>query len=293
MLPNFRSFTNKLTLISKVVHFAPVRRRILDYCAISAWFMLFPACAFGQSGPSSSAIELAKSTVAPVVCMVRDVATGTQMIRFRIIGTAFMIEKRATFVTANHVISDILAAPLKDVCLPGITFPVGGWKRDPQQTVQWFAFNAGDCKVNARFDVAVCMTAEDMVTKHPDIGFGLATISTQRPADGASIFFTGFPLQATDPITSIGAVAGYPADDGYATVIIDKNAWPGASGSPIFLSDGKTVIGMVTRTGTGEAGGLSFGIAGEKISAILTSAKEQWEQEQKASAQPPVTPAQH
>jgi hypothetical protein len=95
-------------------------------------------------------------------------------------------------------------------------------------------------------------------------------------------------LQATDPVTSIGAIAGYSAGDSYSTVLIDKNAWPGASGSPICLLDGKTVIGMVTKTGTGDASGLSFGIAGEKIISVL--ARANWEKEQKKASEAPSPP---
>jgi hypothetical protein len=130
-----------------------------------------------------------------------------------------------------------------------------------------------------------------MISKHPEISFDVATVSTERPPDGTSVFFTGFPLQATDPITSIGAIAGYSAGDSYSTVFIDKNAWPGASGSPIYLLDGKTAIGMVTRTGTGDSAGLSFGIAGERIVAVLADAKTNWEKEQQKASETPTPPA--
>jgi len=133
--------------------------------------------------------------------------------------------------------------------------------------------------------VAVCRTISDLSTDKR-IAFEVATISKDRPQDGTTIFFTGFPLQATDPITSIGTVAGFPAGDAFSTIIVDKNAWPGASGSPIYLSDDKTLVGMITRTGTGDAAGLSFGVAGERIMAILASAKASWEK-----ATQPAVPA--
>jgi Trypsin-like peptidase domain len=287
-----------LTPIPKVADRTAIQSRILRYCSACVLVLLMPVGAFPQSktvvtSPTQTvtdSVDLAKKSVAPVVCLVRDAATGTQLIKFQIIGTAFMIEQKGMFITASHVISGMLASPSKDVCKPAITFPVGGWKRDPQQNVEWFSFDAGACRVNSAFDVAVCRTTEDM-SKYPAINFELAIITTARPQDGTAIFFTGFPLQATDPITSIGSVAGYPADNSYSTVIIDKNAWPGASGSPIYLSDGNTLIGMVTRTGTGDAAGLSFGIAGDKISAILADAKAHWEEEQKKSSETPSLPA--
>ncbi len=252
-------------------------------------FLLNAITAFPQSAAVTNSIELAKKTVAPIVCLVRDAATGTKMERFRIIGTASMVDQKGMFITADHVISDMLASPLEEACKPAITFPVGGWKRD-QQNVKWFSFDSAACRVNNTFDVAVCRTTEDL-SKQREISFEVASVSAERPPDGTSVFFTGFPLQATDPITSIGAIAGYPADEySYATVIVDKNAWPGASGSPIYLSDGKAVIGMLTKTGTGEAAGLSFGTAGERVSAILANAKAFWEEGQKKASEAPPTP---
>lgn len=281
-----------MTLISKIGDRTTGCRKVFRYCSAGLWLLLIPLAAFSQSTTvGTDSVGLAKNSVAPIVCMVRDGATGTQVIRSQIVGTAFMIDKAGMFVTASHVIAALLASPLKEMCLPAITFPVGGWKRDPQQTVRWFSFNSGDCQANPTFDVAVCKTTDDMASKYPDVLFDIATVSAERPPDGTSIFFTGFPLQATDPITSVGAVAGYSASDSYSTVLIDKNAWPGASGSPIYLSDGKTVIGMVTKTGTGDSVGLSFGIAGEKIASVLSDAETNWAKEQqKANATPPPTP---
>jgi V8-like Glu-specific endopeptidase len=206
-------------------------------------------------------------------------------------GTVFMVDQTGTFVTADHVITEMLNPPLKDACKSAISFPIGGWKRDPQTNVKWFSFDPGGCQINNASDVAVCRTTDDL-SRQQGISFDVATISGERPQDGTAIFFTGFPLQATDPITSIGSVAGYPAEESYSTVMIDKNAWPGASGSPIYLSDGKTLIGMITRTGSGDAAGLSFGIGGVKISAILASARANWEEQKKkqhGTLSPPAT----
>jgi len=262
----------------------------IKYCSAGLWFLLIPFAAFSQSSVSTDSIALAKNTIAPIVCIARDANTGVQNVRFQIVGTAFMIDKKGTFITAGHVIAAILTSPSKEVCLPAITFPLGGWKRDLGETVQWLSFNSGACQVNSGFDVAVCRTTDDIISKHSEIAFNIATISKERSPDGTAIFFTGFPLQATDPITSVGTLAGYTAGDSYSTVLIDKNAWPGASGSPIYLSDGKTVIGMLTRTGTGDAAGLSFGIAGEKIASVLADAKSNWEKEQEKPKETPVSP---
>jgi len=252
--------------------------RLLWYLALS---ILLTSWSSAQKASLVDSIEEAKKTVAPVVCLVRDAATGTEQVRFRILGTAFMEDTKGTFITARHVIVDFVnSGPLKSSCMPALTFPVGGWKRDASADVRWFKFDAGVCQVND-LDIAICRTVIDL-SKDTSIHYAVPSISINKPLDGATIFFTGFPLQATDPITSIGSLAGFAAEGGYYTMMIDKNAWPGASGSPIFLEDGKTVVGMILRTGTGDASGLSFGVAAEKIKEVLANAEKNWAASEKA-----------
>jgi len=64
-----------------------------------------------------------------------------------------------------------------------------------------------------------------------------------------TVFFIGFLLQANDSVATVGSIAACPETANHFTIEIDKAAWLGASGSPIFPPDGKRVIGMVTRTG--------------------------------------------
>jgi V8-like Glu-specific endopeptidase len=79
---------------------------------------------------------------------------------------------------------------------------------------------------------------------------------------GTPVAFTGFPLQYTIPVTSIGYIGALTGIESSGTggydYIIDKATWPGASGSPIFLSNGK-VIGIIQKRGTNEASGLAYG----------------------------------
>jgi hypothetical protein len=276
------SLASKVEPISNLRHFAPVRSTIFRQCALVVLsFFAAPACAQTISVPS--AIESARKTVAPVVCIVRDAATGQGHVRFQIIGTAFIVEPRGVFVTADHVFNEFLKAPYKDACMPAITFPVGGWKR-AEQDVRYFSFDVAVCRVNEASDIAICRTTNDLSTEKT-INYEVATVSTVKPLDGTEIFFTGFPLQATDPISSVGSIAGYTADSGYNVVLIDKNAWPGASGSPIYLADGKTVVGMLTRTGTGDAAGLSFGIVGTRIAGVLADTEAKWAEAEKQTGE--------
>lgn len=274
-------------LVSNVRNPTARLRRVLWYYAASVVPLLcFVPSASAQSVDHVRNIEKAKKTIAPVVCLVKsmktDKATTEGLVRFRIMGTAFMVDAEGTFITAKHVVDEFDNAPWNDTCLPAITFPVGGWRRAAVE-VRWFAFVKGQCQMNARWDVAVCRTVTNL-SKKTEITYEVAKISAERPPDGTSVFFTGFPLQATDPVTSIGAIAGFAASDNYNTVSIDKNAWPGASGSPIFLSTGDYAIGMLTRTGAGQAAGITYGVAGEIVLSVLSAARANWAKE--ANQQP-------
>jgi hypothetical protein len=256
-----------------------ILRRNTAYLAVC----LLSTICYGQTPTLVDAIGEAKQTIAPVVCMVSNPNTANKPIRFRILGTAIMVDTHGVFITAWHVMDDLLNnSPWKNACVPAITFPVGGWKRADTE-VNWFAILT-NCQVTKLLDVVVCQTIFDLSKQ--GVSFKTGTISTEQPLDGTAIFFTGFPLQATDPVTSVGTIAGFVADGGYTTLMIDKNAWPGASGSPIYLADGKTIVGMILKTGTGDAAGLSFGISGAKLTEILASARSNWKKEREQN-QPP------
>ena len=103
----------------------------------------------------------------------------------------------------------------------------------------------------------------------------MAHVSRANPLRGTKIFFIGFGRQGIGGTTSVAAIAdSLGADKGYA-IAIDKPAWAGASGSPVFASasDGKEVVGMITRTGIGDASGQSFGTGAEAITIVLDEAK--------------------
>jgi hypothetical protein len=127
------------------------------------------------------------------------------------------------------------------------------------------------CHQSKEFDVAVCKTLSDLTTE--SVSHGVAVVSAERPPTGTSVFFIGFSLQATNPIVTAAHVKGFVVHNIY----IDKSAYPAASGSPIFLLDGKHVVGMITKTGTENSAGASFGVAGDKIGTVLAEAKSQRE----------------
>jgi V8-like Glu-specific endopeptidase len=57
------------------------------------------------------------------------------------------------------------------------------------------------------------------------------------------------------PITSQGHIASYSVRTN--EFLIDKNAWPGASGSPVYGAEGE-VIGLIIQRGLGDGSGLAY-----------------------------------
>jgi S1-C subfamily serine protease len=56
-------------------------------------------------------------------------------------------------------------------------------------------------------------------------------------------------------VTSKGIIAAYYVAEKY--LVIDRAAWSGTSGSPVYVPSGR-VIGMLVRTATGAGEGLSM-----------------------------------
>ena len=125
-------------------------------------------------------------------------------------------------------------------------------------------------------DIAVCKTIDNP--------FLMKTLSNHiRPApisasaeivDGTPVAFTGFPLEFLFPVTSKGNVGGYaPFSD---RLVIDKSAWPGASGSPVYDANGN-VIGMITEAGINYGSGLAYALPSSSILRFLNYNKIQIE----------------
>ena len=216
-----------------------------------------------------------KRSVVPIVCGYTD--SKGQWVIADIEGTGFFVDHRAgRFVTASHVL-DSLDTFKKQVsehpCESAIYIPNEGWEKVGKVIdFEYFTFNK--CIRSASADVAVCTLIENPFTS-PRLARNLiqeVSFDTGTVPDGTGAAFTGFPLQRTTPITSIGSVAGRAItddDNRWFSYLLDKTAWPGASGSPVFTEDGK-VIGMITRTGTDDSAGLSFAKSSAAIQNLLT-----------------------
>jgi hypothetical protein len=254
------------------------------------FFLLFgaalvPSVSFGQSGLDSHAVEEARNAVVPIVCLVRA-RNDKQIVLYRPVGTGFLVDMTGTFITAAHVIGNFSDSAQKTACQGAIAFSIGRgkarekgpwsslpkseWERPPKD-LRWFPVDLTTCRQSAEFDVAVCKTLADLTTE--SVSHGVAVVTAERPPTDTGVFFIGFSLQATNPIVTAAHVKEFVVHNIY----IDKSAYPGASGSPIFLLDGKHVVGMITKTGIENSAGASFGIAGAKIGTMLAEAKSQWE----------------
>lgn len=233
--------------------------------------ILFAGIAFGQDKPVPvETIERARYAAIPIICLVAG-SDGVPQLSGTM-GSAFFINDDGYFLTAAHVLDGIDDRVKRGAaCATAIYLPVGKWRAEqPNQALQWFVFDA--CIKNDRNDVAVCKPRENPFA-HPivrkEIRF-MTFSALSAHADGTPVAFTGFPLNLVRPVTSKGHIASYLPSEQF--VMVDKTAWPGASGSPLYLADG-TVIGIVLRIGKDEGSGLTYARSVELIADFLTKAK--------------------
>lgn len=215
-----------------------------------------------------------KRSVVPVVCGYTD-RKGKWIIA-DVEGTGFFVDRRGgRFVTASHVLDGLdtfkRGAP-EHSCESAIYIPDEGWEKGGKViNIQYFTFN--QCIRSASADVAVCTLIENPFTS-PRLAKNLVqevSFDAGEVPDGTAAAFTGFPLERTTPMTSIGSVAGrHTLDDNdpWFFYLLDKTAWLGASGSPVYTEDGK-VIGMIVLTGTDESAGIGFARCSAAILDLL------------------------
>lgn len=214
-------------------------------------------------------IQAIKRSVIPIACIS---VNGTVAETLTVEGTGFFIAADGTFITANHVIEGMVSKTRKAPC-PFAAFylpQTGGWS-SAESTFRsdYYVFNANECKRDGDLDIARCRSIRPVEAAHKivPVAFEIAV----QP-DGTPIGFTGFPLHFHIPLSSVGNISGYveTRDDGLGprAIIMDKEAWPGASGSPLYLSNGK-VVGLLRQRGVNEGNGRSIGLPSRLIQEFL------------------------
>jgi hypothetical protein len=207
---------------------------------------------------------------APIACITLD--NGSAQIK-GIAGTATFLNDPGDVLTPKHVVEELIKirGQSGSACTFAVYVPKTRWA-SVGVTLDAQYFGIGECQMDSTLDVAACHLQANPST-FPGIASVVRTIKLQSApiADGTAIAFTGFPLHSIRPITSKGDIAArYISVDGSPrSLALDRNAWPGASGSAVYLADG-SVVGIVIRTGISEAEGLAYALPTPDIVDFLT-----------------------
>jgi len=222
--------------------------------------------AFGQKEISIKTIDNVKRSIVPVVCGYNN--KEGKFIVVEVVGSAFFVDSLGRFVTAGHVLDDWdKISKTKHGCSPAFYIPEHAWGRYEKKIgMQVFPFTK--CARDFGIDVAICVPNDNPFTSHRinRANIDLLAFDFNEWPDGTLVAFSGFPLESTSPITAKGYIAGkreLETSDKFFTLIIDRASWNGASGSPVYLSNGK-VIGVIKI-----GGGLAYAVGAAAISDFL------------------------
>jgi S1-C subfamily serine protease len=233
---------------------------------LAGWIFLAGAIPAISQEISTKTIADVKPAVFPVVC--GDVNKANEFRVVQMVGTGFLINPAGGFLTAGHVAEELSKFASTNHCFGAIFIAFGSDASQDLVTTRWFRIVS--CESDQQLDLAACA-----VTQNP---FDDASLRNRiallkfddlfQYADGTPVAFTGFPLQMGRPLTSKGFIAArYPNQ-----LLVDKPAWPGASGSPVYAANGK-VIGILTQAGTGIGAGLAYAVPSDTIMGFLRKAK--------------------
>jgi len=212
-------------------------------------------------------------SVVPVVCGYMDANNRFQLVGVN--GSGFFIDRLGHFATAGHVIDDWkVMNNTRHACSPAIYIPDHGWKTgEITIDVQSFAFTS--CDRDTDLDLAVCQTIDNPFTSSRASHANIAPVEfdTETKPVGTPVAFSGFPLESVSPLTAKGFVAGFTHFGKAGTpltvdYVIDKSAWPGASGSALYLDNGK-VVGIMLAAGFDKGSGLAYAKSATVITAFL------------------------
>lgn len=231
-----------------------------------------------SDSPDYATIETIKNverSVVPVVCGYLD-EYGAFKVSF-VSGSGFFVDNQGRFITAGQVVEKTSWDKMvvqRHACRPVIYIPDRGWSAGFVGTIPVQYFWMGECESDNVFDLAVCSLVENPFksSRVPSDNISYVSFDSNQALEGTPVAFTGFPLEYTTPVSSMGYVAGFvgsgPNNETYAYVV-DKNTWPGASGSPLYVGSGK-VIGLMRLGGRDLAAGIGVAISATTISDFLS-----------------------
>lgn len=244
----------------------------MRYLVLPALLLMTLNLAFGQEGIPLKIIRQVSRSVFPIACGYPNTSGGIEIVG--IAGTGFFIDNHGRFMTDAHVLNGLPSFMKVHTCFPIFYIPNEAWGGfEYKVDFQWFTFS--HCYSNLKMDLAICQPVENPFTSKRLKKGSVTVVSLERQEamEGTPVAFTGFPLQRVTPITSEGHVAGFVPIDGDPNefdYFVDKTAWPGASGSPLYLANGK-VIGIVRATGQKESYGISMARSSIAITKFIAN----------------------
>ena len=207
--------------------------------------------------PFIAAIETVKHSVGSLDCLE---VSGDQAKLLKRLGSAFLISESGDFLTAAHVVAAMQKTD--DPCpTPALTMTAGGWRPElPNENMFWFPLKLLDCRVDNAVDVAECRPSGDLPARIRRLHKAVPVrFEWNVQPDGAQLAFTGFPLEARDPMTFRAHIAAYrnmQPDMPTHELLLDHASLPGFSGAPVYLADGR-VVAILLKDGQPEAPGIA------------------------------------
>jgi len=175
---------------------------------------------------STKTIAEVKPAVFPVVCAALN--QGNEFRVVQMMATGFLINPQGGFLTAGHVVEDLDKFAAEHHCFGAIFLAIVSEAAQDLVQTRWFRIRS--CQSDHKLDLAACSLSENPfedAALRNRIGT-LKLDSLFQFADGTPVAFSGFPLEMGRPLTSKASIAArYPGQ-----LVVDKSAWPGASGSP-------------------------------------------------------------
>lgn len=169
-------------------------------------------------------------------------------------GSGFFLERRGLVATALHTVEGARSITVQ---IPGV----------------YASSEARLLAVSPARDVAILESGWPSLVPYPGLPLGAAH---SLPA-GAEVAVTGFGLLEGEapraPLTIRGIVSGEIEDPGGVSYVLDLQARPGLSGSPVYRTDTGEVVGILTRVhaqaqGWGPGGAVPAAAIAELLSRV-------------------------